>query len=214
MTGREPDVGGSYDRLAEEYVTRIYGELAGKPFDRRMLDWLAEKVDGAGPLCDMGCGPGQVAAYLHGRGLPALGIDLSAEMVRHARRLAPAIPFHQGDFTTLEGIADGSFGGIAAFYSIIHVPRAALVPTLGTWRRVLRPRGVLLLAFHLGEQPTTRLEELWGQPVALDFHYFEREEMKGALQAAGFALEEAIERDPYPGIEAPTRRAYLFARNP
>ncbi len=50
--------------------------------------------------------------------------------------------------------------------------------------------------------------------MSLDFTLFETEEMKGYLKAAGFELEEVIERDPYPDIEVPTRRAYLFAGKP
>jgi len=38
--------------------------------------------------------------------------------------------------------------------------------------------------------------------------------MKEFLSAAGFTLEEAIERDPYPGAEYESRRAYIFARKP
>jgi hypothetical protein len=53
-----------------------------------------------------------------------------------------------------------------------------------------------------------------GEEVSLDFHFFETEEMKGYLGVAGFELEEVIERDPYPDIEAQTRRAYVFARKP
>ncbi len=43
---------------------------------------------------------------------------------------------------------------------------------------------------------------------------FETAEMKGYLQTAGFALAEAIEREPYPDVEVQTRRAYIFARKP
>jgi 2-polyprenyl-3-methyl-5-hydroxy-6-metoxy-1,4-benzoquinol methylase len=56
-----------------------------KPFDQKMLDRLAEKVSGLGLICDMECGPGQIAGYLHSRGVKACGIDLSAELVKQAR---------------------------------------------------------------------------------------------------------------------------------
>src|ERR1044072_2435533 len=106
----------SYDRVAEDYAEQLRDELDGKPFDRKMLDWLGEKVGGSGPICDMGCGPGQVARYLHGRGVEACGVDLSPEMVRHARRLNPGLDFRQGDMLALSEVGDGAYGGIAAFY--------------------------------------------------------------------------------------------------
>jgi SAM-dependent methyltransferase/ribosomal protein S18 acetylase RimI-like enzyme len=203
----------SYDRVAQEYAGRFRDEMDKKPFDRKMLDWLAEKAGGSGLFCDLGCGPGQIAGYLRGRGAQACGIDLSAEMVRQARRLNPEIPFQQGDMRALSEVEDNTYGGIAAFYSIIHIPRPSVVEVLREMKRVLRSRGALLLTFHIGEK-TLHLDEWLGEEVSLDFHFFETEEMKGYLGVAGFELEEVIERDPYPDIEAQTRRAYVFARKP
>jgi hypothetical protein len=80
-------------------------------------------------------------------------------------------------------------------------------------RRVLLPGGCLLLAFHLGEGAIHR-DELWGRQVNLDFLLFRSEEMAGYLQAAGFEIEEILERDPYPDVEHPSRRAYIFAIKP
>jgi SAM-dependent methyltransferase len=40
----------------------------------------------AGATLDAGCGPGRLAAALRAAGLPALGVDVSAEAVRQARR--------------------------------------------------------------------------------------------------------------------------------
>ena len=202
-----------YDPVAEDYAREFRDEMSKKPFDRKMLDWLAEKVNGLGTICDLGCGVGQAAGYLHGRGASVCGIDLSTEMIKQARRLNPDIAFRQGDMLALTGVAENSFGGIAAFYSIIHIPRPSLVDAMREMKRVLCPGGRLLLTFHIG-QKDVHLDEWWNKPVSLDFHFFETEEMKGNLTQAGFELEEVIERDPYPEVEVQTRRAYVFARKP
>lgn len=204
-------VNNDYDPVAEEYARRFQDEMDQKPFDRKMLDWLVEKVNGIGPICDMGCGPGQIARYLHRQGVATCGVDLSQEMVNHARRLNPEIPFQRGDMLALTDVPDESYGGIAAFYSIIHIPRDQVVDALrGLWR-VLRWEGALLLTFHIGEE-ILHVDEWNGIPASLDFMFFTKAEMRGYLQAAGFAWEEAIEREPYIGIEHPSRRAYFFAR--
>src|SRR5262249_47952258 len=117
----------------------------------------------------------------------------------------------QGDMLALTEVADQAFGGIAAFYSIIHIPRDRVVEALREMWRALRPQGRLLLTFHLGQQ-VIQLDELWEQPVALDFVFFEAEEMSGYLRAAGFEIEEVIGRDPYLEVEVQTRRAYVFAQ--
>ena len=213
MEQAQTELQNSYDRVAEEYAKRFHDELDRKPFDRKMLDWFIEKVNGIGTICDLGCGSGHIANYLHNRDYEVCGIDLSSGMVEQAQKLNPNITFQQGDMLSLDDFADNSFGGIAAFYSIIHVPHLLVVDALREMNRVLRSKGVLLLTFHIGQQ-THHLEEWFDKRVFLDFHFFETAQMKVDLQMAGFELEEAVERDPYPGIEVQTRRAYLFARKP
>jgi hypothetical protein len=46
----------------------------------------------------------------------------------------------------------------------------------------------------------------------MDFFFFQTSEIKLDLEAAGLAIEEIIEREPYPEVEYPSRRAYIFAR--
>jgi SAM-dependent methyltransferase len=202
----------SYDQVADEYVRRIFDELKHKPLDRQLLDRFAANVRDVGPACDMGCGPGHVARYLHERGVQMCGVDLSPAMVGQARRLTSGVEFRQGDMMALDA-PDGAWAGIAAFYSIIHIPRGDMAQALGELRRVLRPGGLLLLAFHIGDD-TIHLDEWWGQKVCVDFFLFRPEEVAGCLRAAGFEIEEIVEREPYPDVEHQSRRAYIFARRP
>jgi SAM-dependent methyltransferase len=204
------DTQSSYDRVAAEYAEHYHNELERKPFDRVMLDWLAARAAPLGPICDVGCGPGHIADYLRRRGAQVQGIDLSAEMVAQARRLNPGLAFEQGDMRALTGVPDQAFGGVAAFYSIIHVAPDQVGVALRELHRVLRPGGTLLLTFHIGDE-IRHLAEWWGKPVSLVFQFYERPAMRRHLQAAGFTVTEAIERDPYPDVEVETRRAYLFA---
>ncbi len=106
-----------------------------------------------------------------------------------------------------------AWGGIAAFYSIIHIPRAEVIPALRELKCVLRPGGVLLLAFHIGED-SIHLDEWWGESVSVDFVFFRLDEMAGYLQTAGFAIDEVIERAPYAHVEHQSQRGYIFARKP
>ncbi len=199
--------------MAAQYAAEFQDEMDRKPFDRKMLDWLIEKVAGLGPICDMGCGPGQIARYLRSRGAEVCGIDLSPEMVREAVRLNPAIRFQQGDMLALDGVADGAFGGIAAFYAIHHFARPEVARAFGELARVVRPGGVLLVAFHVGNE-TLHTEEWSGKSVDLDFTFFQSAAVKEWITGAGLALEEAMERDTYSGVEFGSRRGYVFARKP
>ncbi len=200
----------SYDAVAAEYAQRFKDEMDDKPFDRDCLDRLANEVGALGPICDLGCGPGQIARYLHRQGVDTLGVDLSPRMIEEAQRLNPEIPFHQGDMLSLPD-ADNSWGGIAAFYCIIHIPRERIVDALREMKRALKPDGVLLLTFHIGTE-IEHLDDWWEKPVNLDFAFYQPEEMENWLKDAGFEVEETLVREPNPEVEVATRRAYMFAR--
>ncbi len=202
----------SYDQVAAEYAEKFKDEMDDKPFDRDCLDRLAHEVGELGPICDMGSGPGQIARYLHRQGVDTLGVDLSARMVAEAQRLNPEVPFHQGDMLSLPD-ADNSWGGIAAFYCIIHIPREQIVDALREMKRVLKPNGVLLITFHIGQE-IKHLDEWWEKPVDLDFAFYQPTEMEIWLKEAGYELEETLIREPNPEVEVATRRAYIFARKP
>lgn len=199
-----------YDRLAEEYTRHIADELHHRPLDRELLDRFAAELEGRGEICDVGCGPGHVARYLHDRGAAVFGLDLSPGMVAQARKLNPKIPFREGNMLALE-IPEGTLAGIAAFYAIVNLPKESLVNVFREMHRVLQSDGLLLLAFHIGDE-VLREDELWGQKISMDFFFLLPAEVRQRLEQAGFAVEETIERDPYPDVEYPSRRAYIFAR--
>jgi SAM-dependent methyltransferase len=201
-----------YDAVAADYAAHFADELAAKPLDRALLGAFAELVRGRGPVADVGCGPGHVARYLHDRGLPVVGLDLAPAMVAAARRLYPGLPFRVGSLLALP-VEDGAWGGIVAFYSLIHLPPRAVPRALAEFHRALRPGGRLLLAFHVGDE-TRHLDEWWGRPVDLDFHFFAPDDLARRLAEAGFAVGARLEREPHTPAEVATRRGYLLARKP
>jgi ubiquinone/menaquinone biosynthesis C-methylase UbiE len=109
--------------------------------------------------------------------------------------------------------ADNSWGGIAAFYCIIHIPREQIVDALREMKRVLKPGGALLVTFHIGAE-IKHLDAWWEKPVNLDFAHYQPSEMETWLSESGFELEETLTREPNPEVEVATQRAYLFARKP
>ena len=202
----------SYDTVAEEYAKRLFDELQHKPLDRQLLERFAAEIQPTGLVADLGCGPGHVTQYLSKHGLQVMGIDLSPGMIAQAARLNPGLPFQVGEMRALP-VADGSWAGIVACYSLLHFGRAEVVAVLRECLRVLQPGGLLLAAFHAGDE-IRHIEDFWGYAVQLDFVFFQPAEMAGYLRAAGFVIEEVIERAPYPEVEVQTQRAYIFARKP
>jgi ubiquinone/menaquinone biosynthesis C-methylase UbiE len=218
----------SYDGIADEYARHLYSELDNKPLDRELLTRFAARVKGKGAICDMGCGPGHIARFLHDQrrdanrndndanrnnNIDIFGLDLSPRILEEARRLNPEISFRQGNMLALD-LPDASLAGIAAFYAIVNLPRQALPQVFREMARVLKPDGLLLLAFHIGDE-TLQPDALWGRPVSMDFYFFPPHAIQRDLETAGLVVQELIEREPYaPEVEHQSRRAYIFARKP
>jgi ubiquinone/menaquinone biosynthesis C-methylase UbiE len=199
----------SYDAVAENYAAGFRDELAHKPLDRALLGCLIEQAERGVSVADLGCGPGHVSAWLASLGATAVGIDLSEGMIAVGRREYPEVEFRQGDFLDLPA-SNAEFGAVVALYSIIHLELGELGRAFEEIHRVLRPSGLVLVAFHIGSE-VRHTAEWWGHAVDVDFRFFEPPDIVEALEAAGFAVEVRLERTRYPE-EIETRRAYLLAR--
>ena len=110
-------------------------------------------------------------------------------------------------------LQDGAAAGIVAFYAIVHFSPAQLRTALGAMRRVMRAGAPLLLAFHVGDD-VVHVDEMFGRRASVDFLFHPVERVEAALRDCGLGEVETIVRDPYPEVEHPTRRAYVFARKP
>jgi SAM-dependent methyltransferase len=203
----------AYNTVAADYADLLRNELDGKPFDRAMLRTFAELVEsaGGGTVADLGCGPGRITAHLHSLGLAAFGIDLSSEMVAVARRDHPGLRFDEGSIEALE-LADGTLGGIVAWYSIIHTPPARLPGVFAEFHRSLREGGLLLIAFQAGDEPR-HLGFAYGHEIDLDAYRLPPERITELLLQTGFAVEAQLLREPDDRYEK-TPQAYLLARKP
>lgn len=204
-----------YDKAAAAYAQQFIDEQATKPMDQIMLQRFADEVQGKGVVCDMGCGPGQVGAWLneHCGVKEVIGVDLSANFIAEARKLHPQIEFHQGDMLSLD-FPDDSWAGVTAFYCLIHIPHDQIVAALKEIKRVLKPGGVLLLTFHIGSD-ILHVDKFFEQDVSMDFVMFQPDEMEGYLRQAGYERIETTVRGPYaPEVEHQSHRAYIFARKP
>ncbi len=120
-----------------------------RKFRRRTLD-LAGLEAGARVL-DVGCGTGTLlieAAKRVGPSGSADGIEPSSEMVAHARHKAQAqgvrVHILEGSAERLP-FADASFDAVFCTMVLHHLPATMQVAALGEMRRVLRPRGRLVL---------------------------------------------------------------------
>ncbi|MBA3654489.1 MAG: methyltransferase domain-containing protein [Actinobacteria bacterium] len=208
MSDFEPEkIATSYDVVAQDYAAKFFDELDDKPGDRALLDDIATRTNGI--ICDLGCGPGHVARYLATRGADVLGVDLSQEMVAVARRRNPGLRFEQSNMLDLGWVDAEAWGGVVAFYSLIHIVRRRVPDALAEIRRVLRRGGLLAVGAHAGEGEI-RADGFLGHHVPFAGTYFELDELRSFIDDAGFEVERAIERPPYEREGGP--RLYVVAK--
>ncbi|MGW4353533.1 class I SAM-dependent methyltransferase [Nocardia sp. NPDC004582] len=190
-----------YDEVAELYTSMFRRYLEDCPFDRVMLDAFTELVreSGAGPVADIGCGPGRITTYLAAAGLDMSGVDLSPEMIRLAREQFPEIPFEVGAMERLR-FEDSSLAGIVAWYSIIHTPPQRVPSVLTECARVLRPGGHALFAFQATDHPTG-IED-YAHKVAPSYRW-RPDFFAEALADNGFRATATLSREARPDERTP-----------
>ena len=208
------ETGRSYDRVASDYAAEIAGELASKPFDRGLLDALAELAR-SGTVADVGCGPGHVGAYLAARGAQVVGLDLSPEMCAIASRTTP-LRTAAADMTALP-IRAGALSGLICMYAVIHLDTAQRAAAYREFARVLADDGHALIAFHTSDAEhrtgeSKPVSDWWGHDVDLTFHFLDTDEEVSELGRAGLDLVARLDRSPHAETEHQSQRSYLVVR--
>jgi len=201
-----------YNTLAKEYAKTFSGEHEKKPKDQEILHRFSQEIGDRRPVWDFGCGPGQTTKYLKNLGIEISGLDLSEKILEQARRICPEIHFRKGNILELEFESD-SIAGVVAFYAIVHFTENQVGTAFREVFRVLQPGGIFLFTYHIGEE-TVHLDEFLGKKVDIDFMFFTTDFIFSCLKDSGFEKIEIIEREPYPGVEYESRRAYVFATKP
>ena len=212
ITARE-----AYDGTADLYVQFIGTEITSSieaDLDRAVLEAFADAVAAAtgptaGPVADIGCGPGRAAAFLAARGLDVVGFDVSTAMLDLARAAHPGLRFEEGSLTRLP-VADGSLAGAVCWYSIIHTPADALDDVMMELARVLAPDAPLLLAFQSGAGEAVHRTEVQGRPVSLTSHRHDPAHVARCLERAGFDVAPPVVRDAAAEHES-TPQAFVSA---
>ncbi|MEO7058471.1 MAG: DUF480 domain-containing protein [Lapillicoccus sp.] len=205
---RTDRVRSTFDAIAEPYAAAFADELEGLPFEGWLLDRVAAETQGQ-PVVEVGCGPGQVTAYLAGRGSLAQGLDLSAGMVAEARRRHPGLTYEVGDLRSLmrPATSDG-WAAVLAWYSLIYLAESEIASAISALARPLRPGGRLVLAMHAGAG--IRHADSWfDTDIDLDVVRHDPAVVRAAVEAAGLTDVEWYLRGPLAFRGETTDRLYV-----
>jgi len=199
-----------YDNFSEIYAEHSESNPYQVLYDRPAILKLAGTVAGKRVL-DVGCAAGHLSAKLAERGADVLGIDLSQSMIGLAReKYGEHARFERADLAKpLDFLEDDSIDVITA--SLVMHYLLDWGPTLGEFRRVLRPGGALVMSVHHPEdwhwfdrpsyfrtEQVTDEFPMGGRPHEVSFYRRPLSKTFGALRQAGFAVDEIAEPMPVP----------------
>ncbi|MPZ97753.1 MAG: methyltransferase domain-containing protein [Dehalococcoidia bacterium] len=132
------------------HIDAYVGINADRSGIMHMVNTLTERLAPGARVVDLGCGPGWESAELEHRGFRAVGLDLTMEMLRYARREQPASGHVVGDLRRLP-FADGTFEGAWACASLLHVAHADQDTALSEVARVLVPGAPFVCSAQMGD---------------------------------------------------------------
>jgi SAM-dependent methyltransferase len=190
----------AYSTRAAEYISLFDGEWKPDSDDEAFIRHHLAAL--AGPVLDLGCGPGYWTAYLHHLGVSATGFDICPEFVAHARASHPGPTFQLGSMSELD-VPQRSSAGVLSWYSTIHVPPADLHGVLTELREVLRHAGTLVVGFFDSDDGVTEFEH-----AIVTAYRWPIEEFAQHLAGAGFTVVDRLQRR---SPERPDRRYAAIA---
>ncbi|MBO1756894.1 class I SAM-dependent methyltransferase [Allobranchiibius sp. CTAmp26] len=201
----------AYDAVADDYASRFAGTEPEQPVDLALIDhFVALSAGHRSEVLDAGCGTGRICRYLVDRGCTVHGVDLSPGMIAMAQRDHPDVPTQVAQLTDLPFPGD-RFDGVLFWYSIIHVADSDLPAVFAEARRVLRPGGVMLVAFQAGEGVSdvgAGYRKL-GYDISLTRFQRTADQVWRQLALAGFAEEVRLVRRP---VTEKSDQAFLIVR--
>ncbi|MCF3105673.1 class I SAM-dependent methyltransferase [Streptomyces roseoverticillatus] len=154
--------------------------------------WLAAALPPGSRVLDAGCGTGlPTARQLADVGHHVVGVDLSPGMLELARDNVPKAEFHLVDLAELRDGRLGVFDGVAAFFSLLMLPRPEIPHALRMLHGLLRPGGLLALSMVEADVDDYAIPFL-GNTIRVSGYL--RDELRQVVREAGF--EVAGENSP------------------
>lgn len=134
-----------YDRHAREFLESTAGYLNAHII--KDAEAFLANLNGK-DILDVGSGPGRDSAFFKEKGFEPTCLDISEEMVKICmeRGLCAIV----GDLENILFI-DNSFNGVWAYTSLLHMPKANLLPVLEKTRRLLVRNGVFYMGMKEGD---------------------------------------------------------------
>ncbi len=151
-----------YDHVAERYLA--WGAGIRQDERLRYTHALLDRLPNGAPVLELGCGAGQPTTKLLAERFSVTAVDISARQLALARSAVPSATFLHADMARVR-FPPQSFDGVAAFFSLIHLPRAEHAALLGRIVSWLRPGGLLVATMGVRDTPGDCEDDWLGAPM-------------------------------------------------
>ena len=198
-----------YNDIALEYCDEFCNIDVYNGFIDKWLQTMQK-----GNILDAGCGGGNNCQYINEKdGFQAYGIDFSDAMIAEARKRYPNVKIKKMDMTNIS-FPNQIFDGILSNCSLMHIPLELLSQTLQGFKRILKPKGKLLLIVLEGNGEEM-VEEPYRQGLNIHVYtkYFTAEEISKILNDNGFKVDEIEKRETESGNELAGKELVVYASN-
>jgi CTP:molybdopterin cytidylyltransferase MocA/SAM-dependent methyltransferase len=198
-------VADAYDSLGPAFLA--WSNRITDPARSRLIHEFMARLRVGGEVLDLGCGPGLPSTKQLAANFKVTGVDFSAAQLELARKNVPDATLIQADMTAVD-FPPATFDGVAAFYSINHIPRDEVARLFGRIARWLKPDGLFLAALPSSDTPAW-VGEWLGQEMF--FSGYDAATNRALLAEGGFEIliDEVVEiTEP----EGPVRFLWVLAR--
>ncbi|MEU9877508.1 class I SAM-dependent methyltransferase [Streptomyces phaeochromogenes] len=178
-------------------------------------EWLIDSLPAGSRVLDLGCGTGvPTTRQMTDADFEVVGIDLSQRMVQLAREYVPAATFHQLDIADLRpgGPHDlGRFDAVAAFFSLLMLPRVEIPLALQTVRHLLVPGGLFVLSMVEADVDNYAIPFL-GNTIRVSGYVLE--DLHKVVEAGGFEIVKETSYTYAPAVAdvPPEEQVFLCCR--
>jgi len=170
-----------YDRCSREYHKARQDEAHPE------LNLIMDRLNEDAKVLDIGCGAGVPVAQTLAKRFQVTGVDLSSEMVKHARENVPSATFIHGDILDTQ-FPPTHFDAVVSFHAIFHLPREEHPELFRRIHHWLKSGGYFLATVaKTSEEPYTE-DDFFG--VTMYWSNFGLEDYEELLTEIGFQLLE------------------------
>ncbi len=136
-----------YQNNAQHYFNETVSLVSISKSRGRFLSYVPQ----GSHILDLGCGSGRDSLYFKQLGYTITAFDQSKELAELAEKLI-AQPVVINSFQTMD--YNSQFDAIWACASLLHCPKAEIVPVFRKVIQALKPKGIWYMSFKFGMEET------------------------------------------------------------